>query len=69
MFAHSTSMLLIIITKEPVVITTTLLPLLLAIILTPEQDHRVRDAIVAVYQCIADVSVHQHMAIVPVGAS
>jgi hypothetical protein len=59
---------LITIAEEPIVITTMLLPLLLTIILTSEQDHRVRGTIVTVHRCVADRSVHQHMAIVPVGA-
>ena len=46
-FAHSSSMSLITVAGVPVVFTTTPFPLLLAIILTPEQDRRVRGAIVA----------------------
>ena len=46
LFAHSSSMSSITIAGEPVVFTTTPFPLLLTIILTPEQDHRVRGAIV-----------------------
>jgi hypothetical protein len=39
----------IIIAEKPVIVTTMLLPLLLAIILTPEQDYRVRGVIVTVH--------------------
>ena len=45
-FAHSSSMLSITVAGEPIAFTTTPFPLLLAIILTPEQDRRVRGVIV-----------------------